>query len=435
MVQVSLRTFLKSSHPCFYKTLSLLHDQFGPEIRLSLFGKKIVSLEEGSTIRELLTRQQSKFVKGKTLAEMTAMTKGLKTITEMDGAEWTTLRHAFQGEMSKDFFAQRMAVVPPIVEEAIQALQKHKTVDLQEVMNRLSFKVICKMLFSFEPDCFADLSTPFPYLANQKFLVEQLLARMTRTPLWKYLPLPNNFAVRKASAVNAAYLLEIVSQRRRVNQNAGNRTPDFLDFLLKMNISDAQLAVHMYGIIGAAFESSGAVMHWALVKLAEFPHFQMSLRNNPDLAQHILYETMRLYPPFPMIVRECREDVQLPVEIKKGEVLFQLIGRSQADQKTWGEDHAEFNPFRFLSLTPDQKLNFYPFGLGKRVCIGESMARMTLPLLLSGIVNAFECSFASKHQPEPVMRFSLGPQQPTIMHFESLEKKVYQSESLQMGVF
>merc|ERR1712080_593414 len=53
------------------------------------------------------------------------------------------------------------------------------------------------------------------------------------------------------------------------------------------------------------------------------------------------------------------------------------------DSRYW-DDHDQFRPERFLSRTADgdwklvKKEQFVPYGLGRRVCMGESLARDTL---------------------------------------------------------
>ena len=429
MQKISLRTFIKAQQPCFYKTLTALAKTHGPHYLVNLFGQKIVVISDNAAIRELLLKNGGKLIKGRTLSEVTAMTKGLRTITESDGEAWSSLRSTFQSGFSKDAITQALAKIPSVMDRAIRGLAeesvKSATDDLQDRMEKIALAMTFEMFFSYKAPCLDHLSEPEPYLENQHYLVDQLLIRMQRTALWKYLPTPSHFRVKKVLPLNGKFLAGLAEQRRHLKNPPG----DFLDLLLSMRapdgkpLSDDQMAVHMYGIVGAAFESTGAVLHWALCELAVRPELQDKLRSEEpggenSLLQRVIFETMRLYPPFPMLIRECREDISSDdISITKGAFVFHLIGTSQRDPAVWGADAAEFKPERFLNLTPEQKSSFYPFGIGKRVCMGEALVRQELPKILSDLVRNFKFHLLNGF-PEPRLRFALGPAAPTQFKFE-----------------
>ena len=58
------------------------------------------------------------------------------------------------------------------------------------------------------------------------------------------------------------------------------------------------------------------------------------------------------------------------------------------DKKFWG-DPENFRPSRFLSKDGkfEKKEQFIPFGFGKRVCMGENMAKAELFLFVTGILQ------------------------------------------------
>jgi cytochrome P450 len=430
MNKIPLRAFLKAQQPCFYKTLTSLAENHGPHYSLNLFGQKIVVISDNAAIRDLLLKNGNKLIKGRTLSEVTAMTKGLRTITESDGENWSSLRSSFQPGFSKDVVTKALEKIPPVMDRAVRSLTQDLTNDLQDRMEKIALAMTLEMFFSYKSPCLDRLSEPEPYLENQHYLVDQLLVRMQRSPLWKYLPTPSNFRVKKTLPLNRNFLVGLVEQRRREKNPPG----DFLDLLLSMRapdgrpLSDDQLAVHMYGLVGAAFESTGAVLHWALCHLAERPDLREKLCQEKSseeksgeensLSQRVIFETTRLYPPFPMLIRECREEITSDgILIPKGSFVFHLIGSSQRDPAVWGPDADEFKPERFLNLTPEQKASFYPFGIGKRVCLGEGLARQELPQILSILSRNFKFRLTSSF-PEPRLRFALGPASPTRFEFQ-----------------
>lgn len=79
--------------------------------------------------------------------------------------------------------------------------------------------------------------------------------------------------------------------------------------------------------------------------------------------------------------------------IPKGATVIGDLDSVNQDRELWN-DPEEFRPQRFIdetgSLTiPEQ---FVPFSLGRRSCLGESLAKMEMFLLLSAIVQNFKIS-------------------------------------------
>jgi len=71
------------------------------------------------------------------------------------------------------------------------------------------------------------------------------------------------------------------------------------------------------------------------------------------------------------------------------------------------EDPEEFKPERFLSADGKSLMkvdkNFVPFSVGKRLCIGEGIARDTIFLFMTSIFQKFEAL------PTPGEQYSLEP--------------------------
>lgn len=125
---------------------------------------------------------------------------------------------------------------------------------------------------------------------------------------------------------------------------------------------------------------------------------ESDLQNLPYILG-ILKETLRLYPPAPLLgPREMREDCMLGgYFIKKGTRILPNVGKMQIDPNVWPEP-LEFKPERFLDPKYkhiDVKGSHYellPFGSGRRVCPGSSLGMPMLQLSLAMFLQCFDIS-------------------------------------------
>uniref|UniRef100_A0A673GIW3 Uncharacterized protein n=1 Tax=Sinocyclocheilus rhinocerous TaxID=307959 RepID=A0A673GIW3_9TELE len=77
------------------------------------------------------------------------------------------------------------------------------------------------------------------------------------------------------------------------------------------------------------------------------------------------------------------------------------------DEFEWETPHS-FNPGHFLDAEGKFRRRdaFLPFSLGKRVCLGEQLARMELFLFFSSLLQCF--TFSSPAGVDPSMDYKLG---------------------------
>lgn len=70
----------------------------------------------------------------------------------------------------------------------------------------------------------------------------------------------------------------------------------------------------------------------------------------------------------------------------------------------------KFKPSRFLEsdgITPKRDEHLIPFGMGKRMCLGESLARMEIFLILSSLLQRYRFSVPENREP-PTLKARRG---------------------------
>ncbi|KAI3452086.1 hypothetical protein Pfo_008751 [Paulownia fortunei] len=126
-------------------------------------------------------------------------------------------------------------------------------------------------------------------------------------------------------------------------------------------------------------------------------HVEESDIKNLVYLQAVVKETLRLYPPTPIIgLRSAMEDCTISsgYKVSSGTRLMVNAWKIQRDGSIWPEPN-EFRPERFLTTHKDidirgQNFELIPFGSGRRSCPGTSLALQTVHLTLASVLHCYE---------------------------------------------
>jgi cytochrome P450 len=111
-------------------------------------------------------------------------------------------------------------------------------------------------------------------------------------------------------------------------------------------------------------------------------------------------------------------------EIPKGTLVFANLFAAHHDPAVWG-DPANFRPERFLTANGKGVVKhdgLIPFSTGKRVCLGESLARDTLFLFITSLVHTFDVR-GEEGEPMPSLEVKYGQLTLTPLNFCSVVMK------------
>ncbi|KAG2007200.1 cytochrome p450 [Coprinopsis cinerea AmutBmut pab1-1] len=216
-------------------------------------------------------------------------------------------------------------------------------------------------------------------------------------------------------------------------QNQIGRGKDIISILMKANMEaseedrlpESELLGQMSTLTFAAMDTTSNALSRIFHLLSENPEVQERLRaeileakaqNGGELMHDelvnlpfldaICRETMRLYPPVPMLLREARQDMILPVSkpiigtdgqemneilVPKGTKIFISTLASNRNTDLWGPDAHEWKPERWLSPLPEKLLkakipgvysHLMTFLGGGRSCIGFKFSQLEMKVVL-----------------------------------------------------
>ncbi|XP_015884712.3 cytochrome P450 CYP82D47 [Ziziphus jujuba] len=129
--------------------------------------------------------------------------------------------------------------------------------------------------------------------------------------------------------------------------------------------------------------------------------------------QAILKETLRLYPAAPLLLpHESMEDCTVGgYHVPKGTCLLVNLSKIHRDPKIWSDPN-EFRPERFLTThkavdVRGQNFELIPFGSGRRMCPGVSLALQFMQLTLAALLHGFDVATLSNEAVDMSEKFGL----------------------------
>ncbi|XP_053195233.1 cytochrome P450 2K1-like [Scomber japonicus] len=162
-------------------------------------------------------------------------------------------------------------------------------------------------------------------------------------------------------------------------------------------------------LFAAGTDTTATTLRWGLLLMAKYPQIQDQVqdelsrvvgsrqirvddRKNLPYTDAVIHETQRLASIVPMsLPHETSRDITFQgFFIKKGTIVFPLLTSVLYDESEWESPHT-FNPSHFLDKEGKfiRRDAFMAFSAGRRVCLGESLAKMELFLFFTTLLQHF----------------------------------------------
>ena len=193
-------------------------------------------------------------------------------------------------------------------------------------------------------------------------------------------------------------------------------------------MDDEQLVDNLLTFYLAGHETTAKALTWTLYLLARSPEWQQRVAEEAraitgggpvsaehverlQLARQVLKESMRLYPPVPIMSRQAIAATTIEgLDVQRGMSLLMPIYAIHRHERRWDRPDV-FDPMRFAPSREEEipRYQYMPFGAGPRVCIGMSFALVEATTILATLVQHARLEPASSGDPVPVARVTLIP--------------------------
>ncbi len=354
-----------------------------------------------------------------------------KGILTSEGTEWKWQRQA----SAPMFRPQELAgFVPAFVRAAEDALARWRARPpdavhaIDDDMTRATFDVVAATLLPSADEKFA-ATVQDSVRSLQRFGAWGILYASMNLPQW--FPYPGMVAHARAVRTLRSTVMALV----RARHDDKDPPDDLMGRLIAARdaetgraMDDAQLVDNLLTFYLAGHETTAKALTWTLYLLARSPDWTGRLEREIERVtggaavraehveklagvQQVIKESMRLYPPVPMMSRQAVADARIDGHlVRAGTSILMPIYAIHRHARRW--DHPdEFDPARF-SLERESAIPRYqymPFGAGPRVCIGMSFAMMEATVILATFLAHARFALARGEEPVPVASVTLIP--------------------------
>ncbi|XP_063780142.1 cytochrome P450 2D20-like [Pseudophryne corroboree] len=283
-------------------------------------------------------------------------------------------------------------------------------------------RMICllRTMFELEAEPFTQLYKPFPWLMK--------------------MPGPHQ----KLFSIQRTYLdfLETIIQKHRQTWDPAIRR-DFIDVFFEemektkdnpsSSFSEKTLLIVMADLFVAGTDTTSNTLRWSLLMMLLHPHIQEKVHeeidrvigrdklpttedaSNMPFTNAVIYEVQRYGNILPMALLHmtCRDTNIQGFDIPKGTTIIPNLTSVLKDETIWKKPY-QFYPEHFLDAEGKFVKNeaFIPFSAGRRICVGEQLARMDLFIFFTSLLQRFQFHIPDdqpRPRDDPVFTFNLSP--------------------------
>lgn len=380
-------------------------------------------------IHEILTTKAKSFFRMRRQMEVFRQWNG-SSVVIVEGTDWVRQRRVLQPAFNPKRFEAYGQQVVRATEDGLRRLGSSETLDFERMASQLTTDVICRTMFGATLGSEADEVRKAATVLS-KAAYDEMLSPFS-LPLW--VPWPSIQRKKRAIATIDQLSRRFIRERRE----GGTDTGDLLSMMLfavveeldGKGLTDEEVRDNCVTFFLAGHDTTAAGLTWLGWFLASRP--ELAERATAEIAmvvgdrrptfhdlpkliflEQMINETLRhRSPAVGVFGREAIEDVEVGGwTIPKGALVHALSYTVHHDER-WFPNPEVFDPDRFA---PD-KINsihphaYFPFGVGPRMCIGASFAKMELALTSATILQDFRLSPAEgQTEPTPYTDVTLRP--------------------------
>lgn len=388
--------------------LELINNTFGALSKLSgdypdiMMGgipfNRVYLIHHPSIIQQILQKNYKNFPKSDRY-EVLGLLLGNGLVTN-GGDSWHKQRTMIQPAFHRETLKRIHDITVDSTNELITAWKAKEggEINFTREMAGLTIDIVAKSLFT--ADITADnIQTVWNNINYLNEAADRMIRGLIRLPI--SVPTPRNVKMKKYIAELDAIIYGIINRRKQEK----NPPHDLLQLLLEARyddgtgMTDLQIRDEVMTIFVAGHETTVNALSWTWFLLkqhrgeeeklkaesARFAQAAPAFEDIPQLAvgRNIMNESMRLYPPVPVVGRAALQPEEvmgyhIPTNVQ---IAINIAGVHR--HPAFWQNPNDFIPQRFndFDMKGDNRFVFMPFGGGPRICIGNNFAMLEMQII------------------------------------------------------
>lgn len=322
--------------------------------------------------------------------------------------------------MGKNITERRIQMEASCLQEELREMAG-RPFEPNPILTRTVSNVICQFVFGFRANAedyefqkFNQMMKKIFQEGNSTVFLSLLVPALENTFISRYFSKPFAENEKKMIAIIADKVSQVESQLTNLDDEPEHFVAAFLQKQRNepenSTFSKRQLVFTVYDLFLAGSETTSTFLNWAFLYLAVHQDWQEQLHKEIDEElgnlNDISYNArLRCHKAMAFIDEIHRHACIVPhngphavaketifrgFRIPADAMIIPDIESVHHDPKLW-PDPQQFDPSRFLNESGEYETSKFliPFSLGKRVCLGEGLARMEIFIFLTSILRGF----------------------------------------------
>nr|XP_043629286.1 cytochrome P450 93A2-like [Erigeron canadensis] len=413
-------------YPIPHQAFCKLSSRYGPIFRIFLGSKPCIVVGSPEMAKEFLKTHEHAFLDRARSSTTDYITYGNKDLVFVPyGPYWKFLKkivmsNLLNGKTLDTLSSVRHEEINGFIKLISKNSKLGEAVDLGKELMKLTNSVISRMIMGQR--CTDEKDDDLMNLVTDMFQAAGNFNLSEYIWLFKSLDLQGLGKKVKMHHERFDVMIEkIIKEHEEARKHKGitREAKDLIHILLdiqqdenmEIKLSRDNIKAFILDMFVAATDTSAISIEWALSELINHPNImkkaleeihqvvggdrllqESDIPNLPYL-QAIVKETFRLHPAGPVIARQSTKDfIVAGYHIPANVQIFINLWALGRDPNHWENPH-EFRPERFQEKELDvrgQHFHFLPFGSGKRMCPGITLAQFMIHTTLGAMIQCFE---------------------------------------------
>lgn len=395
--------------------LESIRNKYGDIVQYKIFGIKNYLVSHPDQITQVFKDEKKGVFEKRRLHQAFYPAAG-NGLFNSYGKSWSKQRKELQPFFKKSVVSKWF---PLIVNESLSQFIKIENTEInaEDIVKPLVENITSLILFGLA----SDHEESNKLIASIELISEKMSEHCIKYFLLdgvlNKLPTVGNLKYKKALKLVDESIVEI-------SKNKGSK--DSLLSLFSEFMTEKELRDQLFTFYFAGQDTTATTLLWVIYHLANHPEHQERAREEVlikwrkkeqislddidgfEFLNAAIDESMRLTPTVYAMYRDVEQDTTLGrYKIKKNTLLTLSMYVTHRHPDLWDQP-LEYRPERFLNRK-SESYSFYPYGGGKRMCIGMHLARMEITTVMALFITNFKFKIKTGESIKQVTNVTFKP--------------------------